>query len=90
MEVKFLKVDVKKVQEYGTDVAILVAYLVFIGRKLKKDDHGYFCFDANYACRGLGWSRNKLHYVRRTAIEYGLIDCILGHNQNEKPRYRIK
>lgn len=89
MEVKFLKIDVELMARYGTDVAVFYAYLKFVGRNIRKDNHGYFCFDANFFIRGLGWSRNKLHYIRKDAINSGLIDCILGQNQNTKPRYKI-
>ena len=90
MEVKFLKVDMDILREFGAETAIFYAYLVFIGRKLKKDDHGYFCFDAKYACRGLGWDRGKFRYARDLVVKANLIEYIGGSNQNQKPRYRIK
>ncbi len=90
MEVKFLKVDLDILRKYGTDVAILYAYFIFIERKLVKDDHGYFCFDANYVYRGLGWDRGKFKHVRSVVVEANLIDYIGGANQNQKPRYKIK
>ena len=89
MEVKFLKIDIELMARYGVDVAVFYAYLKFVGRKIRKDKNGYFCFDANFFTRGLGCSRNKLHYIRKDAINAGLIDCISGQNQNIKPRYKI-
>ena len=89
MEVKFLKVDIGMAVKHGADVALFYAYLKFVGRKIRKDEHGYFCFDANYVCRGLGWGRTKFKYVRTQAVRYHLIDYLPGSNQNEKPRYRI-
>ena len=89
MEIKFLKVDIEMVLTYGVDVALFYAYLKFVGQKIRKDKNGYFCFDANYVCRGLGWGRGKFRYVRASAVEAHLIDYIGGSNQNEKPRYKV-
>lgn len=90
MEVKFLKVDVEMASKHGADVALFYAYLKFVGRKIRKDEHGYFCFDAKYACRGLGWDRGKFRYARDLVVKANLIEYIGGSNQNQKPRYRIK
>ena len=90
MEVKFLKIDIELMARYGVDVAVFYAYLKFVGRKIRKDKNGYFCFDAKYSSRGLGWDRNKFHHVRRKAIKLELIDFIGGINQNTKPRYKLK
>lgn len=48
MEVKFLKIDIELMARYGVDVAVFYAYLKFVGRKIRKDKNGYFCFDANF------------------------------------------
>ena len=90
MELKFLKVEFEHIVRYGTDVAVFVAYLKFVERNRPKDDYGYFCFDAKYSSKGLLWDRNKLHYVRRKAVQLDLIDYIGGMNQNAKPRYKLK
>lgn len=89
MELKFLKIDVELVAKYGADVAVLYAFLKFVGRKSRRDNYGYFCFDAKFFSRGLKWNRNKLHRVRRNAVDAGLIEFIPGTNQNSKPRYKI-
>lgn len=90
MEVKFLKVDLDIARKYGTDVAFFYAYLKFVGKRIRKDDHGYFCFDAKYALRVLPYGVTKFKKVRRQSVEVNLIDYIPGNNQNIKPRYRIK
>ena len=89
MEIKFLKVEFEHIVRYGNDIAVFIAYLKFVERNRPKDDYGYFCFDAKFSENGLGWSRNKLHYIRRNAIENHLIEYIPGSNQNIKPRYKI-
>ena len=89
MEIKFLKVDVEMVSKYGADVAIFYAYLKFVSKSICKDNDGYFRFDANFVCRGLGWSRSKFKRIRDKTAQLGLINYIAGQNQNEKPRYRV-
>ena len=90
MEVKFLKVDVEMVRKYGVDIALYYAYLKFVSRRIRKDDHGYFCFDAKYALRVLPFGLTKFKKIRKQAIEVNLVDYIPGNNQNIKPRYRIR
>lgn len=90
MGIEFLKVDVEMVAKYGADVAVFFAYLKFVSKTIRKDEYGYFRFDANYVCRGLGWSSSKFKRIRDRSVQLGLIDHIAGQNQNEKPRYRVR
>ena len=89
MEVKFLKVDIEMASKHGADVALFYAYLKFVGRKIRKDEHGYFCFDAKYALNVLPFGLTKFKEIRKHAVTARLIDYIPGNNQNCKPRYRI-
>lgn len=89
MEIKFLKIEFEHIVRYGTDVAVFIAYLKFVGRNRPKDDYGYFCFDSNYALKVLPYGRTKFKQVRKQAVEAKLIDYIPGNNQNIKPRYRV-
>lgn len=90
MEVKFLKVDMEIIRKYGADIALFHAYLRFVGKRLRKDEHGYFCFEAKYALKVLPYGKTKFKELRKRAIEVKLIDYIPGNNQNIKPRYRLK
>ena len=89
MDIKFLKIDMRLVVSYGTEVAVFIAYLKFVERNFRKDGHGYFCFDSKYACTGLNMCRTKFKYIRNKAVEANLIEYIPGSNQNIKPRYKL-
>ena len=90
MEVKFLKVDLDIMRKHGADVALFYAYLKFVGKRIRKDDHGYFCFESKYALKVLPFGVTKFKKIRRQTVEVNLIDYIPGNNQNIKPRYRLK
>ena len=89
MDVKFLKVDLDIVREYGIDIALFCAYLKFVGKNIRKDNHGYFCFDAGYALNVLPFGLTKFKDIRKRTVEANLIDYIPGNNQNRKPRYKV-
>ncbi len=90
MSLRYLKVSIDVVQEYGCEAAVLLSLIATTSRILPKDQNGYCRIDSTYLMRGASLKRNKFLRIRQCLVDAGLIDVIQGNNQNVKPRYKLK
>ena len=88
-EVAYLKIDTRILREYGSDVAVLYALLVFLSHRFKKDGHGYFKVFGKYLRDQSGLGHARYYRALNTLVDAGRIDYIPGHNQNTQARYKI-
>lgn len=89
MTLEYLKVDKRIMKEYGINAAVLLEQIRYSSKILPKDQNGYCYIDSNYLCSELGLKRNTFLRIRQKLIESHLIACRTGHNQNDKPRYKL-
>ena len=87
--VKYLKIDLSLYGMLSGDELIFLSYLKFLCRRFKQDEHGYIRLDSGHIERGLGMDRQKIRRYRDHLVKLKIVDYIPGHNQNQKPRYRV-